>query len=617
MRYLFSFLVVVSFAVSAQATAIKEAPWSPRAAAYRLTLFMGNLAPVPWDQLSDVWEKPAPGSDLDRPALSQLSEDGRAAVQAALQDKDRQQLFVAATRALAQGLLTHLEQAEHQLGTAEAGQELARAKALYRAVADEIRLADAAAARRLGRAWLQMTSALGSSGVMGQAAKPADQKVFRQARAVVDNYIHLNYLPTDFVVRDRLTALPESVVAAGVEIAVPVFFPPGTNIADQTDFPRLILQFEEAGEDESNLPLVAYGDMLFDSPEIFGGPARDLGLTCSTCHNRSDINRDFFIPGLSHRAGGLDVDSSFFNPLFNDRVADHLDTPSMRGVRFTAPYGRDGREPSLRQFIRNVIVTEFAGAEPTAFQLDALVAYIRQFDFLPNPQIERDGSLTALASAAARRGEVIFKTEFKGLGNRSCASCHIPDDHFRDGLIHDIGTTTAPFEGGTPMPLETPTLRNVNFTAPYMHDGSLPTLDSVIAWFNETAEMGLTNQQSADLLAYVEAIGDGEDPYQRFEGKDSVFRLAWEELTTFASTLGTLLPLKDQENIAVLVDTVAPDLAADTVTMVNLSARHEVYAFSDLLRRIGAASAAGQWDEANKHWAAFQAMQGEIDERMY
>ena len=73
MRYLFGFLVVVSFAVSAQATAIKEAPWSPRAAAYRLTLFMGNLTPVPWDQLSDVWEKPAPGSDLDRPALSQLS----------------------------------------------------------------------------------------------------------------------------------------------------------------------------------------------------------------------------------------------------------------------------------------------------------------------------------------------------------------------------------------------------------------------------------------------------------------------------------------------------------------------------------------------------------------
>ena len=617
MRSIFSFLVVIFFAFSAQATAIKDVPWSPRAAAYRLTLFMGNLTPVPWDQLSEVWEKPAPGSDLDRPALSQVSQDGRTAVQAALQDKDRQQLFAAATRALGQGLLTHLEQAENKLGTAEAVQELARAKALYRAVANDIQLADADAARRLGRAWLQMTSALGSSGVMGQAVQPADPKVFRQARTVVDHYIRLNYLPADFVVRDRLTALPEAVVVAGLDVAVPVSFPPGTNIADQADFPRLILQFEEAGEEESNLPLVAYGDMLFDSPEIFGGPARDLGLTCSTCHNRSDINRDFFIPGLSHRAGGLDVDSSFFNPLFNDRVADHLDTPSMRGVRFTAPYGRDGREPSLRRFIRNVIVTEFAGAEPTPFQLDALVAYIRQFDFLPNPQIERDGSLTGLASAAARRGEVIFKTKFAGLGNRSCASCHLPTDHFRDGLTHDIGTTYAPFKGGTPMPLETPTLRNVNFTAPYMHDGSLPTLEAVIAWFNDTAEMGLTDQQRAELLAYVEAIGDGEDPYQRFEGKDSVFRLAWEELTTFASTLGTLLPLKDQENIAVLVDTVAPDLAADTVAMVNLSARHEVYAFSDLLRRIGDASAAGQWDEANKQWAAFQAMQDEIDERMY
>ena len=122
-----------------------------------------------------------------------------------------------------------------------------------------------------------------------------------------------------------------------------------------------MLNFEEQGIDETDLPLIAYGDMLFDSAEIFGNPARDLGVACSTCHNRSDINQRFFIPGVSHQPGAADVDGAFFNPMFNDRRTDPIDIPSLRGLRFTGPYGRDGRFASLRDFTRNVIVNEFAG----------------------------------------------------------------------------------------------------------------------------------------------------------------------------------------------------------------------------------------------------------------
>ena len=66
-------------------------------------------------------------------------------------------------------------------------------------------------------------------------------------------------------------------------------------------------QFRGAEIKEKDLPLVAYGDMLFDSPLIFGEPARSLGLACSTCHNRSDVNQAFFIPGISHQKGAIDV----------------------------------------------------------------------------------------------------------------------------------------------------------------------------------------------------------------------------------------------------------------------------------------------------------------------
>ncbi|MGB0506982.1 MAG: cytochrome c peroxidase, partial [Pikeienuella sp.] len=253
----------------------------------------------------------------------------------------------------------------------------------------------------------------------------------------------------------------------------------------------------------------------------------------------------------------------------------------------------------------------------TPFQLDALIAYMRQFDFLPNPKIDHTGRLTDLASEAAKRGEAIFNQPFEGFNDRSCASCHTPERNFRDGQTYDIETAQSPFPGGTATQFDTPTLRNINFSAPYMHDGSLPTLASVVDWFNDTKSLGLDETARVDLTAYLEAVGDGDEPYQVFEGQESEFRLAFEELTTFASTLNTLLPARDAANIAILVDTVAPDLAADASTMTNLTARPEVYRLSETLRAVGNAVAEGEWDEAAAHWETFQSLQDEFDARMF
>ncbi|MFT6657303.1 cytochrome c peroxidase [Maritalea sp.] len=603
--------------IAAYATPIKEAPWVPRAAAYRMTLFLGNLDPMPWDQLARSWNSPVAGSARDVAASSKMSAAEIMALNAALEGKDRQALFQTATDVVENGILQSLVAAHDALGTPAAAQNVALAEALYRAFADGIKAGDPNGFRELGRAWLTLNSAVGSAGLSRSGTLEPDRDAFTAAHQAIETYLRDNYTADNFAPRAKLSSVPETIAQSGAPVELPTSLPPGTNIADQREFPRLVLQFEEAGLDEADMPLVAYGDMLFDSPQIFGGPARDLGISCSTCHNRSDVNRDFFIPGLSSRAGGMDVDGSFFNPMFNDRTDDHLDTPSLRGIRFTAPYGRDGREASLRDFTRNVIVTEFAGKEPTPFQLDALLAYMRQFDFLPNAQIDRAGNLTDLASEAAKRGEIIFNTPYDGLNGRACASCHTPDRNFRDGQTYDIGSSTPPFTGGTVTQFETPTLRNINFSAPYMHDGSLPTLASVVAWFDSTKSLGLGTVERADLVAYLEAVGDGKDPYQVFEGRNSTFRLAFDELTTFASTLNTLIPMQDAENIALLVDTVAPDLSADAAVMVNQAAKPDVYRLSAHLRAVGEASAAGDWGEAAAEWAAFKKLQSEIDKGMY
>jgi hypothetical protein len=106
------------------------------------------------------------------------------------------------------------------------------------------------------------------------------------------------------------------------------------------------------------------GNMAFSSPLIFGDPARKAGISCETCHNQGDVNQLMFIPGLSDRPGGLAVVNSLFNPQTTNDLHRHIDIPSLRGIRYFGPYGRDGRMASLRDFTRNVIVNEFNGRSP-------------------------------------------------------------------------------------------------------------------------------------------------------------------------------------------------------------------------------------------------------------
>ena len=582
----------------------------PDAAAYRLTLFLGNLEPIPWDQVETAWSDPYRNSEFSSGALAWLSANSgidAAPVLDAIAQRDRQALFEAGTQTIAYRIEEELNRALDTDDPAAARRAVQTARELYRAFADGVAAADPDAARQIGRAWLELNNSAGSAGVLGAGATPADRETMVAARTIVSDYLAENYLPGDFVQRRQLTPLPETAIRNGREIDLPASLPPGADIFDQDPLPLLVLNFEEQGIDETDLPLIAYGDMLFDSAQIFGNPAQDLGIACSTCHNRSDINQRFFVPGASHQPGAIDVDGAFFNPIFNDRRDDPLDIPSLRGLRFTGPYGRDGRFASLRDFTRNVIVNEFGGAEPTSFMLDALVAYMQEFDFLPNSMLTADGQLTETAPEAAVRGQAIFNRPFAGLGNRSCASCHVPDGNFLDRQAYDIGSASAPYEGARTGSFDTPTLLGALYTAPYFHDGSLPTLASVVDWFNDTKSLGLADVERANLTAYLETIGAADEPYEAFDAENTPFRLAFAELTTFASTLDTLLPRRDAEHILLLVDTVGADLSADAGTMYNLSARPDVYALAERLNQIGAAVRKKDWNTAEASWSAFKA----------
>lgn len=140
-----------------------------------------------------------------------------------------------------------------------------------------------------------------------------------------------------------------------------------------------------------------------------------------------------------------------------------------------------------------------AGLSP---ELDALAAYLTSLDTVnPSPFRNPDGTLTE----SGLRGLVLFE-------DLGCHTCHEGLDYTdsAQGLVHDVGTITelsgsrlgGPLEG-----LDTPTLRGVWETAPYLHDGSAPTLYEVLVEKNQSelhgATLGLSQSDLDDLVSYM------------------------------------------------------------------------------------------------------------------
>jgi cytochrome c peroxidase len=263
-------------------------------------------------------------------------------------------------------------------------------------------------------------------------------------------------------------------VFAAPAIAFPVHgnhtvLPVGTELnEDALDRPREVFRSEALGGGKSYL--VNLGDLAFNSPTILGGVARQAGISCSTCHVQGTSNSKFYVPGLSTRPGNVITTGALFNAKANNRLLDPVTIPSLRGARFLAPYGHDGRMTSLRDFVRNVIVNEFDGPEPPAAVVDALVVYIQDIDSLPNSRLGPGGRLTPQNSEAAQRGEALFAKPFPLQPQLSCAGCHVPSGAFVDHLQHDVGS------GGL---FKTPTLLNADFNRPYFHDGRYDSYEQV------------------------------------------------------------------------------------------------------------------------------------------
>jgi YVTN family beta-propeller protein len=112
-------------------------------------------------------------------------------------------------------------------------------------------------------------------------------------------------------------------------------------------------------------------------------------------------------------------------------------------------------------------------------------------------------------SDAARRGEAVFYGSVA-----SCSSCH-PAPLFTDRKKHDIGTGTGASERKGSA-FDTPSLRGLYDTGPYLHDGSAPTLREAITRHPNVNV--LSNTEVDDLAAFLATIQFPE-PRRRAVGR--------------------------------------------------------------------------------------------------
>ncbi len=213
------------------------------------------------------------------------------------------------------------------------------------------------------------------------------------------------------------------------------------------------------------------GLLLFNDTSLSGSGT----VACATCHPRGGHTDNKTYVGLN---------------VVPDGQPDGRNVPLLWGVKDTAPYSWAGGK-TLKENIKGIIVNRMKGKEPSEAQLDQLIAYLDTLEFPNNANLNKDGTPSDAAPAAAKRGYQVFL-------KASCNACHVPPI-FTKPDNEDIGS------GGS---FQVPSLRGLSTTAPYFHDGRFPNLRALIpAKLQYLEKLGSTEKFSddevEDLLVYL------------------------------------------------------------------------------------------------------------------
>lgn len=278
------------------------------------------------------------------------------------------------------------------------------------------------------------------------------------------------------------------------------------------------------------------GRVLFFDPILSGSKTR----SCASCHS----------PGLSWGDGRP-------RAIGEAHTALPLRSPTLIAIAWMPRLGWDGKFRDVEAVtfapMNSKLNMNLPEAEALA-RLNAIPGYVKAFDVVFGPgEISKRKVELALANyqrtivpavapfdrwiegdqlainAAAKRGFEIFA------GKAHCTGCH-NGFAFSDGSFHDIGTANGAdigrgrlFPNSVPLryAFKTPTLRDVTRRAPYMHDGSVATLEEVIDLYDRGGierpsrsklifPLGLSKDEKSDLIAFLGTLTGEPVPVSTF-----------------------------------------------------------------------------------------------------
>ena len=274
---------------------------------------------------------------------------------------------------------------------------------------------------------------------------------------------------------------------------------------------------------------VELGRKLFYDPRL----SSDDSVSCSSCHLQAFAFADPrpVSTGVEGRSGTRNAPSlanvGYRKGLFWEGRSPKLE---LQAVAPLTDHLEMNMEPDV--LIEKIAsLPEYEGEFETVFGKPvsmkgvtyALSAFQRSLVSKDSPYDRyRAGDRTALDEAAVR-GLTLFFNE-----QGDCFHCHVGGD-LTDELPHnnanradytaDMGLARVTGRVEDIGKFKTPSLRNVALTAPYMHDGSYPTLREVIENYNRGGfehpnadtfmrPLGLSNAEIDDLIAFLESLTD-------------------------------------------------------------------------------------------------------------
>ncbi len=298
-------------------------------------------------------------------------------------------------------------------------------------------------------------------------------------------------------------------------------------LSTRTEWPEIVIP----DDNPMTIASVEFGKQLFFDKRL----SEDASVSCASCHKPEFGFADSKPLSLGvHNRTGLRNSGSLTNvaflPYFNrDGGVKTLD-------RFSLVPIEDHDEMNLNLLVMKERLLkdksyvyqakEIYNREPDAFSVSrAIASYLRTFisDQSPYDRYVFDKDSTALNERQKRGYKLFFGDKAK------CSSCHngeqLTNYKFENNGLHqsyvekDRGrqrVTDNPEDEGK---FRVASIRNIALTAPYMHDGSLPDLKSVLDHYANHGQnnqyenpiidsISLNEEDKTDIIAFLESLTD-------------------------------------------------------------------------------------------------------------